>query len=46
MTLRYMSRELDDTLARAAASLELARGIRFDLEGSVAPRVPGCLWRR
>jgi hypothetical protein len=41
-----MCRELDETLARAAASLDLARGIRFDLEAAVAGEVPGWLWRR
>jgi hypothetical protein len=46
MTTRCMNQELDETLARAAASLDLARGIRVDLEAVAAPRNPGCLWRR
>ena len=45
MTVDCMTRELDLTLARAAQSLDFARGIRLDLEASVAAPAPGCLWR-
>ncbi len=44
MTVGCMSRELDETLARAAASLDLARGIRLDLAAG-AKAVPERLWR-
>ena len=40
-----MDRRLDQTLARAAATLVLAQGIRHDLEASRPIPVPGCLWR-
>jgi hypothetical protein len=45
MTVGCMCRELDETLARAAASLDLARGIHIDLEATAAAPVPGWLWR-
>jgi hypothetical protein len=46
MTVGCMSRALDKTLARAAASLDLARGIRLDLEMGAVTAASGCLWRR
>ncbi len=45
MTVDFMTRELDQTLEHAARSLDFARGIRLDLEASVATPTPGCLWR-
>ena len=46
MTDVGMDRELDFTLARAAATLALARDIRCDLEARYVEVAPGRLWRR
>lgn len=46
MTVSCVCRDLDETLARAAESLDLARGIHIDLEASAVAEVPGRLWRR
>ena len=46
MNSRDMDRQLDQTLARAAATLAFAQGIRRDLKVSLPMPAPGCLWRR
>jgi hypothetical protein len=46
MTVSCVNRDLDETLARAAESLDFARVIRIDLEASAVAGVPGRLWRR
>jgi hypothetical protein len=45
MTVGCMNRELDETLAHAAASLDLAKGIRLDLAAGAAKAAPERLWR-
>jgi hypothetical protein len=41
-----MDRQLDQTLARAAATLAFAQAIRRDLEVCFPMPAPGCPWRR
>ncbi len=46
MNALRMDERLDEVLARAAATLVLAREIHDDLEAGREGAVPGCLWRR